>query len=117
MSNAPSAERHPLTAKQAEVYWSIVRHYSDDGGYPSIRELCRVLKISSTNGVIAHIKALAKKGWIVWDRTTKSRGIRIPELVEAARRACQSIGLRESSRSSRGGATTSSGVGASAPQA
>ena len=57
-----TAEKTALTARQREAYDFITAHmelYS-----PSVREIARAMSIKSPNGVMAHLKALEKKGWI-----------------------------------------------------
>ncbi len=66
----------PLTTRQFEVLTKIVEHYVAFFRAPTIRELGQYLRISSTNGVFAHLRALARKGAIVRRRDT-ARGIEV----------------------------------------
>ena len=91
-------KRRALTECQRRVYDAILTHYRDQGGYPSLRELCDALGISSVNGVLCNLRALVKKGWITYaakdadDGTpAQARGIRVPELQEAARLAATKL--------------------------
>lgn len=59
-----------LTRKQWRVYCTLAKYFSEFGYMPTIRELCERLLIKSPNGVICHIKALCKKGWLVHTETT-----------------------------------------------
>jgi repressor LexA len=64
-----------LTARQREVLEAI-REFAARKGYPpSIRELGRALGISSLRGVTIHLDALARKGFI--ERESTSRSIRV----------------------------------------
>lgn len=64
-----------LTERQREVLEAI-RDYAARKGYPpSIRELGRALGISSLRGVTIHLDALARKGYI--ERESTSRSIRL----------------------------------------
>jgi hypothetical protein len=73
-----------LTPKQELIYNFIRKHIEGKGFPPSIRDICEEFSISSPNGVMCHLKALEKKGFI--DRVTKhnnkqraqARGITIP---------------------------------------
>ena len=64
-----------LTARQREVLEAIRTYCSKNGYPPSIRELGRLLDISSLRGVTIHLDALERKGFIQRERT--SRSIRI----------------------------------------
>ena len=72
-----------LTAKQQAIYNFIRKHIETKGFPPAIRDICDEFCISSPNGVMCHLKALQKKGYIhrVEKRDTKkaqARGITIP---------------------------------------
>jgi len=57
-----TAEKTPLSPRQQQAYDFIKAHmelYS-----PTVREIARAMSIKSPNGVMAHLKALEKKGWI-----------------------------------------------------
>lgn len=64
-----------LTARQREVLDAIVNYRGEKGYVPSIRELGKMLNISSLRGVTVHLAALERKGWI--ERESTSRSIRI----------------------------------------
>jgi repressor LexA len=77
------AEHPALTDKQQKIYNYIRKHIETKGFPPAIRDICEEFGISSPNGVMCHLKALEKKGYI--DRVTKkdnqkaqARGITIP---------------------------------------
>jgi len=71
-----------LTARQREVL-DTIREFATRKGYPpSIRELGRALGISSLRGVTIHLDALAKKGFI--ERESTSRSIRLLIAMDSA---------------------------------
>jgi repressor LexA len=78
------SEHLPLTTKQEKIYNFIRKHIENKGFPPAIRDICLAFKISSPNGVMCHLKALQKKGYIhrVEKRDNKqraqARGITIP---------------------------------------
>ena len=53
-----------LTAKQEEVLRIIRNFYLEKGFAPSLNELKDVLGISTKRGVVIHLIALEKKGYI-----------------------------------------------------
>jgi len=73
-----------LTDKQKKIFNYIRKHIEGKGFPPAIRDICDEFSISSPNGVMCHLKALEKKGYI--NRVTKhknkqkaqARGITIP---------------------------------------
>lgn len=73
-----------LTTKQQAIYHFIRKHIETRGFPPAIRDICEAFQISSPNGVMCHLKALQKKGYInrVEKRDNKqraqARGITIP---------------------------------------
>lgn len=72
----PRPPRSPLTDRQRQVL-DFVRRYRRRMGYgPSIREIGRALGIRSPNGVVCHLRVLARKGWI--DRRDSAEGRRAP---------------------------------------
>ena len=81
---AMSATNPQLTAKQQAIYKFIREHIEQKGFPPAIRDICDAFGISSPNGVMCHLKALQKKGFI--NRVEKhgnrqraqARGITIP---------------------------------------
>lgn len=63
------------TDRQREVYAAICACWRLTGRSPSIRELCDRLGIAGPNAVVGHLRALKRKGLVVWDRDTTARGI------------------------------------------
>lgn len=56
--------RAPLTNRQQQVLDFIVAHTAETGYAPTVREIAKHLGIKSTNGVVDHLKAIERKGWI-----------------------------------------------------
>jgi repressor LexA len=66
----------PLTTRQREVL-DYLRQYRDRHGYmPTVREVADRFNIGSNNGVVCHLLALEKKGFIQRD-PVKARAIRL----------------------------------------
>lgn len=70
------------TARQREVLALIDSSQRRDGYAPTIRELCDVMEIASTQGVVCHLAALKRKGFVTWART-KGRTLQITEAGRA----------------------------------
>ncbi len=65
-----------LTARQQKVY-ELIREKIRSRGYgPTVREIARHFSIRSPNGVVCHLKALEKKGFIARE-PNMSRAIRL----------------------------------------
>ncbi len=78
-----------LTLRQKEVL-ECIYHFQEQNQYaPSIIEICEQLGINSTNGVVGHIRALIRKGYI--ERTSKARSLR---LTSQAQRLFRSLDNR-----------------------
>jgi len=69
-----------LTIKQDKVLRVIRDFYLENGNAPSLTELQGMLGITTKRGVISHLEALEKKGYII--RTSEPRGIQIVDEVE-----------------------------------
>lgn len=66
--------RPALTPRQAEVLQFITENIAFYG--PTVREIARTFSIASPNGVVCHLKALERKGYI--RRTPRTgRGIEV----------------------------------------
>jgi len=66
-----------LTSKQDKVLKIIRDFYLDNGYAPSLTELQELLSISTKRGVVNHLIALERKGYIM--RTSEPRGIHLIE--------------------------------------
>jgi len=64
----------PLTDRQEEILRYIARHIDINGFQPSIRELGEQFRIRSPNGVVCHLKAMERKGYLSLNSMT-ARGI------------------------------------------
>lgn len=64
-----------LTSKQDKVLRVIRDFYLENGKAPSLTELQGMLNINTKRGVVSHLEALEKKGYII--RTSEPRGIHI----------------------------------------
>ena len=74
-----------LTKRQAGVFVYIYDYIEENHYPPTVREIADSFGIKSTNGVVEHLKALAKKGFIEKD-SFRSRAIRpLVNRDEAAR--------------------------------
>src|SRR2546430_345570 len=74
------ADQPPLTSKQQRIYDFICERIDGRGFPPTIRDIGTAFAIKSPNGVMCHLKALEKKGFIT--REGKSaRAIRPTERI------------------------------------
>lgn len=55
----------PLTRRQTRVLDWITKYISKHRWAPTVREIGRGMRISSPSGVMCHLRALERKGWIV----------------------------------------------------
>ncbi|HEY1377593.1 MAG TPA: transcriptional repressor LexA [Gemmataceae bacterium] len=70
------AETASLTPKQQRIYDFICQRIDDLGYPPTIRDIGKEFEIKSPNGVMCHLKALEKKGYIIRDGNS-ARAIRL----------------------------------------
>lgn len=91
-SEIPSRNRYdmhtnaarPLTTRQVQVL-RCVESFLDARGYPpSIRELCELLDVTSTTGMVEHLRALERKGYLARDAGER-RGMRVLVASSSAR--------------------------------
>lgn len=76
-----------LTPKQQKIYDFIARKIDANGFPPTIRDICTAFEIKSPNGVMCHLKALERKGYI----TRKGKSARAIQLT--SRPAVVSFGI------------------------
>lgn len=69
-------EAPPLSDRQRMIFGFIFEAVLKRGYPPTVREIGRRFHITSPNGVMCHLSALEKKGWIDCAANT-SRGTRI----------------------------------------
>ncbi len=67
----------PLTKRQQKAYDFVKKHIEDQGWPPTVREIMKHMHIKSPNGVMCHLKALAKKESIEFGGAHMSRCIRL----------------------------------------
>lgn len=70
------AARPVLTERQKFVYDAICESIRKLQRPPSVRDLMKSLAVNSPNGVVCHLLALQKKGYITHDRGI-ARGVRV----------------------------------------
>lgn len=66
--------REELTERQREVVKTILAHRQRTGVSPTVRELCQLLGIASTNGVNDHLRLLKRKGVVARRHGVTARG-------------------------------------------
>jgi len=71
-----------LTPRQEEVLDLVLEALERRGYPPSIREICDSLGLSSTRGVLRHLEALEKKGFI--SRAPGARAIQVRDALRGA---------------------------------
>jgi repressor LexA len=65
-----------LTTRQAEIHRFLYASACETGMIPTVREIAQRFDIKSPNGVICHVKALIRKGYIT-SADLHSRGTRL----------------------------------------
>lgn len=74
METAGEITRQKLTEKQHAIYSFIKQEITEQRLSPTVREIADQFGIRSSNGVMCHLRALERKGWIKRDYYL-SRGI------------------------------------------
>jgi repressor LexA len=64
----------PLTSNQQRIFDYICKYIEENGYPPAIRDIGRAFDIASPNGVMCHLRALQKKGYIHRDEKNDERG-------------------------------------------
>ena len=71
---ATDKKKPALTGQQQRIY-DYIRQYIQQNGYPpAIRDIGTAFGIVSPNGVMCHLRALQKKGYILRDEKNELRG-------------------------------------------
>lgn len=84
-----------LTDRQKKVHEFIGTFASTKGYGPSIRDIGKALGIRSPNGVMAHVRALRKKGYIA-DNSGIARGLCLMDSITVSRkRLAEALRLAE----------------------
>lgn len=78
-------DRPALTTRQRRVLAFAVRYFGEHLSFPALREIMDHFGIRSPNGIVAHMKALVKKGYLI-KAPGLARGYRIADLDAAVRR-------------------------------
>ena len=73
---SPDKKIEDLTDRQKDVYLAILTYIENHGFPPSSRDVQAMLKLASHATAEQHMIALARKGWIEWEKG-KNRGIRL----------------------------------------
>ena len=74
MQTTEISSRKKLTEKQESIYSFIKQEITQQRLSPTVREIAEQFGIRSSNGVMCHLRALERKGWIKRDHYL-SRGI------------------------------------------
>jgi len=85
MNTNPAIVRKPLAPGQLAVYVAILKRWSLYGVPPTVRDLMRDCGIASPNGVVNHLKALRRKGWLTEHRPDTARDIIPCDLIDSVR--------------------------------
>ncbi|MBI1249241.1 repressor LexA [bacterium] len=80
MASSPS-ETESLTKRQKDVFLFIREKIQSRGYGPTVREIGEQFEISNPNGVVCHLKALERKGFITREKNM-SRAIQLRAEVE-----------------------------------
>jgi SOS-response transcriptional repressor LexA len=62
----------PITDRQQELLRVIEKLMAEHKRPPSVREIAAAMDIKSPNGVMNHLRALVKKGYVAKERTSRS---------------------------------------------
>ena len=68
------SEKPPLTESQLRIFNYILKYIELNGYPPAIRDIGKAFDIASPNGVMCHLRALQKKGYIQRDEKNEERG-------------------------------------------
>jgi SOS-response transcriptional repressor LexA len=68
-------QRKKLTPRQEAVFRFVAKHFAEHQAMPALREIGEEFDIGSTNGVVCHLVALVKKGFLSWRRMKGGRAL------------------------------------------
>ena len=68
------SDKPALTASQMRIFQYICKYIQTSGYPPAIRDIGKAFDIASPNGVMCHLRALQKKGYILRDEKNEERG-------------------------------------------
>lgn len=71
-----AAGRIAMTKRQRQMADTIRRLTSAAGYPPTVRELVEALELSGPNAVMAHLRPMRRKGWVIWAQG-KARTLRV----------------------------------------
>lgn len=74
LERPPRASPGDLTRRQRDILLYIVEHLEATGQSPTIRAIGARFDISSPNGIVCHIDALIRKGYLADDSRRIGRG-------------------------------------------
>ena len=78
-----------ITERQKKVLNFIERYQMKNGGSPTVREIREYLGVASDFGVVKHLRALEKKGFLCKD--SSARGVKMLDKVRERLEAAQNI--------------------------
>lgn len=86
-------QRPPLTKMQRAILAFWLDHFRQHQRFPAVREACEKFGIASPNGVVCHLKALEKKGYLQRNKGEKAlaRSYVVPGLKEAIASAVANV--------------------------
>lgn len=93
MPATATKQRPPLTKTQRAILVFWLDHFRQHQRFPAIREACAEFGIHSPNGIVCHLKALEKKGYLQRHKGEKSitRACTVPGLKEAIASAVNGV--------------------------
>ena len=73
-SRVNKSDKPALTESQMRIFQYICKYIEQSGYPPAIRDIGKAFDIASPNGVMCHLRALQKKGYIQRDEKNEERG-------------------------------------------
>lgn len=89
-------QRPPLTKTQRAILAFWLDHFRTHQRFPAIREAMEKFGMNSPNGIVCHLKALEKKGYLQRHKGEKAitRAYTVPGLKEAIASAVNGVKLQ-----------------------